>query len=318
MSSQNLIVSEKQKLILRIKELKKKIALTQEKINDISKQENEIPVSELESVEPKCDIFDTEEDFDENFSKITSKSRITTSNNESVKGFKRLMKRLNKRKEFNNIKELIVSNDVVVSVFDEKENQIETSGFKTSKIKTEPLSKINKEKDSKKEEKDSKKEEKDSKKEEKSILNLKIDELKEIAKSLKLKGFSKLKKQELIELINLNNYQKPIDSDDKTKEKEEKEEKDENVEKNEDKSIEEKHEKIVEKPKKKQAKKQEKDENVEKNEDKSIEEKDEKIVEKPIEKMTLIELKEVAKKLKISGAYKMKKEELLKNIKESK
>ena len=148
MSSQKSNISEKQQLLLQIEELKKKIALTQDKINVINKQEEiEIPVLEYIPMS-ECDntIFDTEEDFNENLSKITSTSRNTTSKNENVKGFKRLMKKLNQRKQFNNIKELIVSNDTVVSVFDEKENEIEISGFKTSKIKSEPSSKSNKDK----------------------------------------------------------------------------------------------------------------------------------------------------------------------------
>ena len=141
MSSHNSIISEKQKLLLQIEELKKKIALTQDKINIINKKETEIPVLECIVSKSENTIFDTDEYFDENISKITSSSRNTTSKNENVKGFKRLMKKLNERKQFNNIKELIVSQDTVVSVFDENEKEIEICGFKTSKIKSEPLSK---------------------------------------------------------------------------------------------------------------------------------------------------------------------------------
>jgi len=282
MSSQKSNISEKQQLLLQIEELKKKIALTQAKINVINKQEEiEIPVLELVESSP-IKIFDTEEDFDENISKITSMSRKTTSRNENVKGFKRVMKRLNQRKQFNSIKESILSNNTVVSVFDEKENEIEISGFKTSKVKSEPLSKSDDKKSSSKSKSDKKKKEDKKEKDEKSISNLKIDELKEMAKSLKIKGFSKLKKQELIDLINLKKFcQKPLEVDVENPKENEK-----NVE---------------EKPKKKESKKKEK-------------ESEEKIEEKPFEKMTIVELKEIAKKMKISGAYKMKKEELIKNI----
>ena len=345
MSSQKSNISEKQQLLLQIEELKKKIALTQDKINVLDKQEEiEIPVLELVVESDSIKIFDTEEDFNENVSKITSMSRKTTSRNENVKGFKRLMKRLNQRKQFNSIKESILSNDTAVSVFDEKENEIEISGFKTSKVKSEPLSKSKDKKSSsksknnklsekqkknvselfdglkifskiqksdsnkkseikEKSKSDNKKKEEKKEKDEKSISNLKIDELKEIAKSLKLKGFSKLKKQELIDLINLKKFcqiplevdvEKPKENDDKSEEKK--------VEKPKKK---EQKEKSEEKPKKKEQKEKSEDKNKDKNEEKSI------------EKMTLVELKEVAKKMKISGVYKMKKEELLKNIKEN-
>ena len=134
MSSQNSIMSEKQKLLLEIEELKKKIALTQDKINVINKQEIDSPVLEYIPMSKfNNTIFDTEEDFDENISKITSMSRKTTIRNENVKGFKRLMKRLIQRKQFNT-KESILSNNTVVSVFEKKE--IELSGFKTSKVKS--------------------------------------------------------------------------------------------------------------------------------------------------------------------------------------
>ena len=299
MSSQKSNVSEKQKLLLQVEELKKKIALVQEKINVINKQEEiEIPVLELVVESSPIKIFDTEEDFDENISKITSMSRKTTSRNENVKGFKRVMKRLNQRKQFNSIKESILSNNTVVSVFDEKENEIEISGFKTSKVKSELLSKSNDKKSSSKSKSDKKKKEDKKEKDEKSISNLKIDELKEMAKTLKIKGISKLKKQELIDLINLKKFcQKPLEVDvEKLKE-------------NDDKS----EEKKVEKPKK-DSKKKSKEISAEKPKD----EKEEKNVEeKPFEKMTMIELKEIAKKIKVPGAYKMKKEELIKNIKEN-
>ena len=76
----------------------------------------------------------------------------------------------------------------------------------------------------------------------------------------------------------------------------------------------------VEKPKEKNDEEKpnkQKKEKEEKDSKKNEKEKIENNIEKPIEKMTLVELKEVAKKMKISGAYKMKKEELLKNIKEN-
>ena len=252
MSSQSQVKSiesnmTKELLIKSIEELKKQLAEVRSRIVEIEKDKliktEFVKVSDLK---PVGDIEDEQEN--ELILKKALQSRKLTNNKaDLVLSNKTTIKHLENRKKFNKIKQFIdINNDSEIIISQKPE----------SKVEQKPESKV-----------------------EQKLVKLSLVELKELAKEMKIPGYYKMKKEELL---------KTIEPKEKVIEPKEKviEPKEEVIEPKEE--VIEPKEKVIE-PK-------------------------EKVKEpKPI-KRTLVELKELAKEMKIPGYYKMKKEELLKAI----
>ena len=238
MSSQSQVKSiesnmTKELLIKSIEELKKQLAEVRSRIVEIEKDKliktEFVKVSDLK---PVGDIEDEQEN--ELILKKALQSRKLTNNKaDLVLSNKTTIKHLENRKQFNKIKQFIdINNDSEIIISQKPE----------SKVEQKPESKV-----------------------EQKLVKLSLVELKELAKEMKIPGYYKMKKEELLKII---------------------EPKEEVIEPKEE----------VKEPKE------------------EVKEPKEEVKEpKPI-KRSLVELKELAKEMKIPGYYKMKKEELLKAI----
>jgi hypothetical protein len=238
MSSQSQVKSiesnmTKELLIKNIEELKKQLAEVRSRIMEIEKDKliktEFVKVSDLK---PVGDIEDEQEN--ELILKKALQSRKLTNNKaDLVLSNKTTIKHLENRKQFNKIKQFIdINNDSEIVISQKPE----------SKVEQKPESKV-----------------------EQKLVKRSLVELKELAKEMKIPGYYKMKKEELLKAI-----------EPKEEVKEPKEE--------------------VKEPKE------------------EVKEPKEEVIEpKPI-KRSLVELKELAKEMKIPGYYKMKKEELLKAI----
>ena len=223
-------MTEKQILELQITELTKKLELLK-KIN--AEEEEKLKQSKLSvDVSKKPEIFDTEEDFDDRISKITSDSRIILNKNDKVKVFKKIIKKLSDRKNFNCCISMIGSNNNEIIEIDSKPKEpksLKTESESESKksdskskskepksLKTESESKKSdskskpKEPKSLKTESESKKSDSKSKsKELKDNSQMSIQQLKKIAKDFDIKGYTTMSRDELehsikIPTINFN------------------------------------------------------------------------------------------------------------------
>ena len=262
MSSQSQVMSidskmTKELLIKNIEELKKQLAEVRSRIMEIEKDKliktEFVKVSDLK---PVGDIEDEQEN--ELILKKALQSRKLTNNKaDLVLSNKTTIKHLENRKQFNKIKQFIdINNDSEIVISQKPE----------SKAEQKPESKAEQKPESKVEQKpESKVEQKPESKVEQKLVKRSLVELKELAKEMKIPGYYKMKKEELLKAI-----------EPKEEVKEPKEE--------------------VKEPK-----------------EEVIEPKEEVKEPKPI-KRSLVELKELAKEMKIPGYYKMKKEELLKAI----
>jgi len=224
----------KELLIKNIEELKKQLAEVRSRIMEIEKDKliktEFVKVSDLK---PVGDIEDEQEN--ELILKKALQSRKLTNNKaDLVLSNKTTIKHLENRKQFNKIKQFIdINNDSEIIISQKPESKAEQKP--ESKVEQKPESKV-----------------------EQKLVKRSLVELKELAKEMKIPGYYKMKKEELL------------------------------------KAIEPKEE--VKEPK-----------------EEVIEPKEEVKEPKPI-KRSLVELKELAKEMKIPGYYKMKKEELLKAI----
>ena len=252
MSSQSQVKSiesnmTKELLIKSIEELKKQLAEVRSRIVEIEKDKliktEFVKVSDLK---PVGDIEDEQEN--ELILKKALQSRKLTNNKaDLVLSNKTTIKHLENRKQFNKIKQFIdINNDSEIIISQKPE----------SKVEQKPESKV-----------------------EQKLVKLSLVELKELAKEMKIPGYYKMKKEELLKIIEL---------------KEEVKESKEEVKEPKEEVIEPKEEVIEPKEEVKESKEEVKE-------------------PKPI-KRTLVELKELAKEMKIPGYCKMKKEELLKAI----
>ena len=254
MSSQSQVMSidskmTKELLIKNIEELKKQLAEVRSRIMEIEKDKliktEFVKVSDLK---PVGDIEDEQEN--ELILKKALQSRKLTNNKaDLVLSNKTTIKHLENRKQFNKIKQFIdINNDSEIVISQKPESKAEQKP--ESKAEQKPESKVEQKPESKVEQK---------------LVKRSLVELKELAKEMKIPGYYKMKKEELLKAI-----------EPKEEVKEPKEE--------------------VKEPK-----------------EEVIEPKEEVKEPKPI-KRSLVELKELAKEMKIPGYYKMKKEELLKAI----
>jgi hypothetical protein len=245
----------KELLIKSIEELKKQLAEVRSRIVEIEKDKliktEFVKVSDLK---PVGDIEDEQEN--ELILKKALQSRKLTNNKaDLVLSNKTTIKHLENRKQFNKIKQFIdINNDSEIIISQKPESKVEQKP--ESKVEQKPESKV-----------------------EQKLVKLSLVELKELAKEMKIPGYYKMKKEELLKII---------------EPKEEVKESKEEVKEPKEEVIEPKEEVIEPKEEVKESKEEVKE-------------------PKPI-KRTLVELKELAKEMKIPGYYKMKKEELLKAI----
>jgi len=164
-------MTEKQILELQIAELTKKLELLK-KIN--AEEEEKLKQSKSSVISKKPEIFDTEEDFDDRISKITSDSRTILNKNDKVKVVKKMIKKLNDRKNFNCCISMIGSNNNEIIEIDSKPK--EPKSLKTESKKSDSKSKP---------------------KEPKDNSQMSIQQLKKIAKDFDIKGYTTMSRDEL-------------------------------------------------------------------------------------------------------------------------
>jgi hypothetical protein len=183
-------MTEKQILELQIAELTKKLELLK-KIN--AEEEEKLKQSKSSVISKKPEIFDTEEDFDDRISKITSDSRTILNKNDKVKVVKKMIKKLNDRKNFNCCISMIGSNNNEIIEIDSKPK--EPKSLKTESKKSDSKSKPKEPKSLKTESKKS--DSKSKPKEPKDNSQMSIQQLKKIAKDFDIKGYTTMSRDEL-------------------------------------------------------------------------------------------------------------------------